>query len=65
MAGTPTAYFFYLVTLPTLVVLFFSSLIQAWMKSQNYLKYLKINCIIAIVPFLLAPRVRIVVTPKI
>jgi len=56
MAGSLTAYFFILCTLPTIIILCITSLIQNhYLKSQpnKSSKYFKINIFIALVSFVL------------
>lgn len=54
MAGTPTAIFFIVGTLPALAVLIVLNLFQSLKKHPNYAKYLTVNMVVVIVPFILA-----------
>ena len=51
MAGSATAYFLILFTLPTVVILFITVLFQKFSPGPNRHKYLKINIILVLVPF--------------
>ena len=54
MAGSLSGYFLVLFTIPTLVLLTVFAVVQAFVSEPNFNRHLKINSILAIVPFVIA-----------
>lgn len=54
MAGSVSGYFFFLLSIPTLVIILIAGLVQKSGVKENFKRYLLINSSIAIFPFVLS-----------